>query len=80
MQRGQIGALVVVDEDAVAGNRILFAVGGKVWGPQCHLMRLKKDGRIVERDSWEEPVKVVRRDGTPLTTDGITLDMTCLRY
>ncbi len=58
---------------------ILFAVGGKVWGPQCHLMRLKKDGRIVERDSWEEPVKVVRRDGTPLTTDGITLDMTYLR-
>lgn len=57
---------------------ILFAVGGKVWGPQCYLMRLKKGGRITEKDSWEEPVRAVRSDGSPLTMDGITLDMTYL--
>lgn len=57
---------------------ILFAVGGKVWGPQCHLMRLKRGGRIVEASDWEEPVKAVRRDGSPLSRDGITLDMTYL--
>lgn len=58
---------------------ILFAVGGKVWGPQCHLMRLKKGGHITEAADWEEPVKAVRRDGSPLSSDGITLDMTYLK-
>lgn len=64
----------------VIGGRlyILFAVGGKVWGPQCHMMRLKEGGCIVNPDSWEEPVKVVRADGSPLSADGITLDMTYL--
>lgn len=65
----------------VIGGRlyILFAVSGQVWGPQCHLMRLKKGGRLTEADSWEEPVRVVRRDQSPLTADGITLDMTYVR-
>ncbi len=58
---------------------ILFAVGGKVWGPQCYMMRLKEGGHIVRPESWEEPVKVVRRDGSPLSGDGITLDMTYLK-
>lgn len=65
----------------VIGGRlyILFAVGGKIWGPQCHMMRLKEGGRIVIPEDWEEPVKAVRGDGSPLTSDGITLDMTYLR-
>lgn len=64
----------------VIGGRlyILFAVGGKVWGPQCHMMRLKPGGHIANPGSWEEPVKVVRKDGGLLSTDGITLDMTYL--
>lgn len=64
----------------VIGGRlyILFAVGGKVWGPQCHMMRLKEQGHIICADDWEEPVKVVRADGSPLSRDGITLDMTYL--
>lgn len=57
---------------------ILFAVGGKVWGPQCYLMKLKSGGRIIEADGWETPVKVLRQDGSPLAEDGITLDMTYL--
>lgn len=58
---------------------ILFAVSGKQWGPQCHMMRLKEGGQITDRDCWEEPVRVCRADGSPLTADGITLDMTYFR-
>mgnify|MGYP000890736577 CR=1 FL=1 len=55
---------------------ILFAVGGKIWGPQSHVMKLKKNGSIIDPDSWEEPIRVMKMDGTYLTTEGITLDMT----
>lgn len=58
---------------------ILFAVSGQVWGPQCHMMRLRKGRPIIEADSWEDPVRVVRADGSALTRDGITLDMTYLK-
>lgn len=58
---------------------ILFAIGGKVWGPQCWLMRLKKDGDITKACDWEEPVRVKRKDGGWLAQDGITLDMTYLK-
>ena len=55
---------------------ILFAVGGRVWGPQCYLMKLKKDGRIIDAEGWETPVRVLRQNGKPLAEEGITLDMT----
>ncbi|WP_052416258.1 family 43 glycosylhydrolase [Paenibacillus sp. FSL R5-0912] len=55
---------------------ILFAVGGKVWGPQCHLMKLNQGGDIMNAADWSTPVRVRRMDGTPLTENGITLDMT----
>lgn len=58
---------------------LLFAVSGHVWGPQCHMMRLRKGKPITEADSWEDPVRVVRADGSALAQDGITLDMTYLR-
>ncbi len=58
---------------------ILFAVGGKQWSPQCHLMKFKKGGSIISADSWEEPIRVVRQDGTYLGTKGITLDMTYIK-
>ena len=58
---------------------ILFAVSGRVWGPQCHMMRLKKDGSITDPDSWTDPVRVRRKDGSWLSEDGITLDMTYLK-
>ncbi len=58
---------------------ILFAVSGRQWGPQCHMMRLKKGGQITDASCWEEPVQVCRMDGSPLTADGITLDMTYFR-
>lgn len=55
---------------------ILFAVSGKAWGPQCHAMKLKKNGNILNPSDWEEPVRVKRMDGSYLAEDGITLDMT----
>ena len=58
---------------------LLFAVSGHVWGPQCHMMKLKKGGRIVDPASWEAPIRVLRRDGTPLADQAITLDMTYLK-
>ncbi|MCR5769175.1 MAG: family 43 glycosylhydrolase [Lachnospiraceae bacterium] len=58
---------------------ILFAVSGHKWGPQCHMMKKKKDAPIILEDSWEDPVRVLRMDGTPLAEDAITLDMTFVR-
>ena len=55
---------------------ILFAVGGKVWGPQCYLMKLKTGGKIIDAAGWETPVRVLRQNGRPLAEKGITLDMT----
>lgn len=58
---------------------ILFAVGGKQWSPQCHLMKLKKGGSIIDPASWSDPIKVIRKDGSPLATKGISLDMTYIK-
>lgn len=58
---------------------ILFAVSGHTWGPQCHIMKRKKTGKMTEEDGWEEPVRVVRKDGSPLADGAITLDMTFIR-
>ncbi|MCR4791799.1 MAG: family 43 glycosylhydrolase [Lachnospiraceae bacterium] len=58
---------------------ILFAVSGHSWGPQCHMMKFKKGGRINDPGSWDDPVRVVRKDGTPLAENGITLDMTYIK-
>ena len=55
---------------------ILFAVGGKQWAPQCHSMKLKKGGKIDNPDDWETPIRFKKKDGSFLTTDGISLDMT----
>lgn len=58
---------------------ILFAVSGSVWGPQCHFMKLKKGQPIIKAESWEDPVRVRKMDGSWLSEDGITLDMTYLK-
>ncbi len=62
----------------VIGGRayILFAVGGRQWAPQCHMMRLKENGSLTDPTGWEAPVRVRRQDGDFLTESGITLDMT----
>ena len=54
---------------------ILFAVGGRQFSPQSHMMKYR-GGDLLDPASWERPVRVQRRNGEPLTTRGITLDMT----
>lgn len=56
---------------------ILFAVGGKEWSPQSHIMKLKNGGKITHEADWYDPVPVRKNDGSPLCK-GITLDMTHL--
>ena len=58
---------------------ILFAVSGHTWGPQCHMMKRKRAGKMTDEDGWENPIRVVRKDGTPLAEGPITLDMTFIR-
>lgn len=62
----------------VIGGRayILFAVGGRQWAPQCHMMRLKENGALTDPADWEAPVRVRRQNGDFLTESGISLDMT----
>lgn len=55
---------------------ILFAVSGEVWGPQAHVMQLKKGGNILNIHDWEDPIRVRRQEGTYLADGSITLDMT----
>ena len=58
---------------------ILFAVSGNQWGPQCHVMKLKKGKSIINPESWEDPIPVVRADGSALAPDAISLDMTYIK-
>lgn len=58
---------------------ILFAVSGNQWGPQCHVMKLKKGCSIIAAESWEDPIRMVRADGSPLAEGAITLDMTYIK-
>ncbi len=55
---------------------IFFAVSGNEWGPQCHIMKLKKGGSILKPEDWSVPERVRKSDGSFLSTKGITLDMT----
>ncbi len=58
---------------------LLFAVSGRAWGPQCHFMKLKRGQPIIKPESWEDPLRVRKKDGSWLSEDGITLDMTCIK-
>lgn len=58
---------------------LIFAVSNENWGPQCHIMKLKKDGDILNPEDWENPKKVTRPGGRKLGEDGITLDMTYVK-
>ena len=58
---------------------ILFAVGPRSWGPQCHYMKLKKGASIIDPASWEDPVKILKADGKGVGDGGISLDMTYIK-
>lgn len=54
---------------------IFTTVAKKGWtSVQAHILRSK--GGIENPEDWEEPRLVVKKDGTPLEEEGISLDMT----
>lgn len=64
----------------VAGKEYIFhACTPKEFGDeQSHVMALKDGGELDDKNSWEAPRRVLKKDGSPLYEKGITLDMTTL--
>lgn len=59
---------------------ILMAIGGREWAPHSHMIKLKPGMDLLCESSWEEPVRVVRCDGSELAPGRITLDMTYFKW
>lgn len=79
-KRGLIQTFWAPEFHVIGGSLyILFAVSNENWGPQCHLMKLKDGGDILNPADWEDPVKIKRAGGRPLGENGITLDMTYVK-
>ena len=64
----------------VNGKEYIFhACTPKEFGDEeSHVMVFKEGGELDDKDSWEAPKKVLKKDGSPLYDKGITLDMTTL--
>lgn len=79
-KRGLIQTFWAPEFHVIGGSLyILFAVSNENWGPQCHMMKLREGGDILNPDDWEDPVKIRRAGGRALGENGITLDMTYVR-
>lgn len=67
---------------AIGDELYVFHAGstGEFIDIQSHVMKLKKGGNPSVPADWEVPVKVVKRDGSPLFQSGITLDMTIIQW
>lgn len=76
-ERGLVQTFWAPEFHCIGGRLcLLFAVGGKVWGPQCQVMMLKENGDPFTAEGWESPMPVKREDGRALNPGQITLDMT----
>lgn len=66
----------------IGGELYIFHAGstGEFVDIQSHVMKLKKGGDPTVAADWEMPVRIVKRDGSPLFEGGITLDMTVLAW
>lgn len=67
---------------AIGEDLYIFHAGstGEFAAIQSHVMKLRRGGDPTVAADWERPVRVVKRDGTPLCDNGITLDMTALLW
>ncbi|WP_020619364.1 family 43 glycosylhydrolase [Paenibacillus daejeonensis] len=65
---------------AIGEELYIFHAGstGEFADIQSHVMKLRSGGDPMVAADWERPVLVVKRDGTPLCKNGITLDMTII--
>lgn len=75
-----LGNLLWAPELHVIGGRLYIFHAGThqdFLEEQCHVMALKEGGNPMKASDWEMPVRVLKKDGSPLYgTAGITLDMT----
>lgn len=75
-----LGNLLWAPEFHIIKDRLyVFHAGtpGEFVKEQCHVMALKENGNPMKASDWEMPVRVVKKDGSPLYgEEGITLDMT----
>ncbi|WP_373821098.1 family 43 glycosylhydrolase [Jeotgalibaca porci] len=78
----EIANLLWAPEFHIINDR-LYIFHGATPGPfeeeQSHVMALKEGGNPLVLADWQRPQKVVKADGSPLITGGITLDMTVIK-
>ena len=62
----------------IKGKLYIFhaATPGEFVHEQSHVMMLKENGNPMNREDWTMPQRVIRKDGSMLYDQGITLDMT----
>ncbi len=76
-----IGNLLWAPEFHIIKNRLYIfhaATPAEFGDEQSHVTALKPGGNPSKKSDWEMPRKVLKKDGTPLFTTGITLDMTVI--
>lgn len=75
------GLLWAPEFHEVGGRLCIFHAATENGFPneQSHVMMLKKGGNPMIASDWEPSRRIVRADGSPLFTLGITLDMTVFR-
>ena len=61
----------------IGGKLYIFLAIGDSWKQvQSCIMELKEGGNPTVKEDWKEAVRVTKKDGSALYSDGITLDMT----
>lgn len=61
----------------INGKLYIYLAIGDAWNKvQSSIMELKEGGNPLNKADWKEPVKVMKKDGSVLYDNGITLDMT----
>lgn len=78
----EIGNLLWAPEFHIINERLYIfhaATPGPFEEEQSHVMALKEGGNPLLQADWERPRKVLKADGSPLITGGITLDMTVIK-
>lgn len=72
------GLLWAPEFHVINGKMYIFhaATTGEFVHEQSHVIMLKEGGDPKRKEDWTEPKRVVKKDGSELCSNGITLDMT----
>lgn len=78
------GLLWAPEFHEIGGSLYVFhaATSGEFYWEESRVRKLREGGSVMCREDWSEPIRVVKRDGTPLCEEGkvISLDMTTFSY